>query len=357
MSLNPTGTRRGDPDDLALAAEPLATAPSAVLDPAPMPTLYEQRAAEPGVGRGARSPLEIPFRAWLSIFRRVGLHMLEDSAGLAASGVAFYLVLAIFPAVAAFVALYGLIADPAIIANHLDRIGVILPSAALELLTSELERILASSDETLGIAFFGSLAFSLWSANNSVRALFSAMNVAYREVETRSFLRLLLVSFTITICGMVFGFLVLNIIVTLSVIAGFLGMRTVFNQLISLVPPLAMFVMFTTAVAFLYRWGPSRRRAKWRWVLPGASVAALAWVLMSTGFAFFLANFANYNATYGSLAAAVALMMWFFLSAYIVIIGATLNAEMERQTATDTTRGPDRPLGERGAQVADTVSP
>lgn len=324
--------------------------------PLPFPSVNEKRAAEPGLGRGACNPFEFPPRAWGKIFWRVAYALVEDRAGLAAAGVAFYLILSIFPAIAAFVALYGLMADPAVISGHLGELGLILPASVLDLVDSELNRIVASGSETLGLTFFISLGISLWSANNSVRALFSAMNVAYDEIEKRNFFKLLLISFTFTICGLAFGLLVLNAIVILSVVAGFLGIENIFNRLISLLPPLAMFALFTVAVALLYRWGPSRRRAKWRWILYGASAAASAWVVVSAGFAFFLANFANYNATYGSLGAAVALMIWFFLTAYIIIFGATLNAEMERQTATDTTAGPDRVLGDRGARVADTVA-
>jgi membrane protein len=313
-----------------------------------------RRAAEPDRGRRAETPADIPGRGWRDVLWRTFEGFNADRILSVAAGVTFYVLLALFPAVAALVSLYGLFADRATIGTHLDLLAGILPDDALQIIRDQIGRI-AAEKNNLGFAFFGGLAISLWTANAGMKAMFDAMNVVYGEDEKRGIVALNLRSLGFTLGAIVFLLLALAAIVVAPVVFAFIGFPSGGEKIIALTRWPILFVLTLVALAILYRYGPSRRQPRWRWISVGSVVASVLWLSGSLLFSWYVANFGNYNATYGSLGAVVGFMTWIWLSATIVLLGGELNAEIEHQTARDTTVGPPKPLGERGAHMADTV--
>lgn len=314
-----------------------------------------RRASEPDRGRDAKRPFNIPWKGWKDILARVYLSFFEDRVMLIAAGATFYLLLALFPAVAVFVSLYGIIADPKTIAGHIEFTYRFLPSAGGDLIRDQLTRLTTQGSASLSVGFFTGLLFSLWSANNGIKTLFEAMNVAYGENEQRSFLKLNLIALCFTLGAFFIAALLFIAVGVVPAIMSLFGLSSLTDILIASSRWPIVFALIVGAIAFVYRFGPSRNRARWSWVIFGAVLTSIVWLLVSIGFSYYLQNFANYNATYGSLGAVVGFMMWVWISALIFIIGAEINAEMEHQTALDTTDRPEKPIGSRGARVADTI--
>ena len=315
----------------------------------------EHRAREGGRGRSAEKPTQIPAMGWKDILYRVKDEISGDRIGTIAAGTTFFVLLALFPALGALVSLYGLIADPVTINEHLNDLRGYLPAAVLDLVGQELTRLEQTRTGALGVGFVGGLLVALWSANSGMKALFDALNVAYDETEKRGFFKLNLVSLGFTLGGLVFFILVLNVVIGVPLILNLLPLGPAGNLLVAVVPPIVLFAVAIFVIAVLYRYGPSRTQAQWRWVTPGSVAAAVVWVAASFLFSWYLANFADYSATYGSVGAIIGVMMWIYISMWIVLAGAELNAEIEHQTARDTTVGPEKPLGDRGATMADRV--
>lgn len=306
-------------------------------------------------GRYADAPSEIPRAGWKDIAWRVWGELWRDRVTLVAAGVTFYMLLALFPALAAFVSIYGFVADPKTIADHIAFLGGLLPSEGLDLIREQLDALMQQKTESLGLGFVLGLAIALWSANNSVKALFEAMNVAYEEEEKRSILRLHLVSFSFTLGAILIGVMFLLSVGVVPAALALLHLDSWTEWLVSLGRWPVLLVAVGIAISLIYRYGPSRNEAKLRWITWGSALATLVRIAASVGFSFYLENFANYNATYGALGAVVGLMMWSWLSVVILIVGAEINAEIEHQTARDSTMGERRSMGERGAVVADTL--
>jgi membrane protein len=315
----------------------------------------EARAKEAGRGRNAISPWQIPWRGWKDILLRTYHEIQQDRLLAVAAGVVFFGLLAFFPAVTAFVSLYGLFADPVSIREHLDLLASIMPGDSIQILRDQVERIVSKPAGTLGFAFLVSLAIALWSTNSGMKALIDALNVAYEEDEKRSFIPLNLISLTFTIGGLIALLIALGAVVVFPLVLAAVGLTNWVQTIVWIArwPVLLAFVMLGLAV--LYRFGPSRREPKWQWVSPGSIVASVGWIGGSLLLSWYLQNFANYNATYGSLAALVGFMTWLWLSAIMILLGAELNSEVEHQTARDSTVGREKPLGSRGAAMADTV--
>jgi membrane protein len=339
-----TGQHAQTPEDAAGSREPT----SAELD------VSRRRASEPNRGRRAKTPAEIPARGWKDVFWRTLKGFNSDRILSVAAGVAFYVLLAIFPAVAALVSLYGLFADRGTIGAHLVILSGVLPDGALQIIADQVTRI-AGQKSGLGLAFFSGLAISLWTANAGMKALFDAMNVVYQEDEKRGFVMLNLRSLGFTLGAITFLLFALSAIVVVPIILNSIGFPSDSEETLSLLRWPILFIMTLFVLAMLYRYGPSRRQAKWKWITSGSVLAASLWLSGSLAFSWYVGNFGNYNATYGSLGAAVGFMTWIWLSATIVLLGGELNAEIEHQTARDTTIGRPKPLGERGAHMADTV--
>ena len=274
---------------------------------------------------------------------------------LIAAGVTFYLLLALFPALAAFVSLYGFVADPITIADQVSYLGGLLPNAGLEIIEQQLKALVSKDAEALSLGFLIGLAIALWSANNGIKAVFDAMNVAYEEVEKRSFVRLNLTSAMFTLGAIIIATIMLLAVGIVPAMLALLHLERWAEILIAFARWPLLLGSIWLGISLIYRYGPSRHNAKWRWLNWGSILATVVWLSASVAFSYYLQNFANYDATYGSLGAVIGLMMWTWISVIILIVGAEINAEMERQTAIDTTVGPPKPMGQRGAVVADTV--
>jgi membrane protein len=313
------------------------------------------RAREPGRGREAESPEQIPPRGWNDIFWRVLWSVSEDRILSTSGGVAFFALLAIFPGIGAAVSLYGLFADTSTVSDHLTLLSGILPFGILDLVADQIILVAKQGNDALGIAFLVTLLVALVSANSGMAALFDALNVVYNEREKRSLLRFYVTTFLFTLAAIAFLVLAIVGVVVLPLALESIGLARATERLVSILRWPILLVTVGVSLAFLYRYGPSRTDARWRWVTWGSIVAGLLWIAASMLFSWYVATFDGYNRAYGSLGAAVGFMVWLWISAVIVLLGGELNAEMEHQTSRDTTAGRSKPLGSRGAMMADHV--
>jgi membrane protein len=308
-----------------------------------------------GRGRAADRPEEIPAKGWKDVLWRVYASLTEDNVMLVAGGVTFYLLLAIFPALAAFVSLYGLVADPATIAGHVSGLAGVLPEDAVAMLQGQLTTLAQQQGSALTWGFAISLALAFWSANSGMKGIIEALNIAYDEEEKRSFVKLTLISFAFTLGAFLLAAAMIVAVAVVPAAIAVLNLGGFGELLVRLIRWPILLALIGLALTLLYRYAPSRDTPEWRWVTWGSGIATAVWIVASIAFTLYLENFADYNATYGSLGAAVGFMLWLWISSIIVLVGAELNAELEHQTARDTTTGPERPMGERGALVADTL--
>lgn len=315
----------------------------------------EQSQRRNNTGRGAENPVEIPIAGWKDIFVRVKKKTAKDNLTIIAAGVAFYGFLAIFPGLAAFVSTYGLLTSPSELQNHLQLVESLLPSQSVGLIQSQLQHLVGGQPSQLGWGLAGSLILALWTTSRGMKALIKAMNITYDEEETRGTIRLNLTALALTVGAILFGIVFLTLIAVVPALLGMLSLGGITEALVNYLRWPLLFFAGIFAVAILYRYGPCRDPAQWKWVSTGAVIAVGLWLFGSILFSFYVSNFNNYEAMYGSLGVVVILMMWFFLSAYSILLGSEVNAEMERQTARDTTSGAPKPRGSRGAYVADTV--
>ncbi|MDT3683494.1 MAG: YihY/virulence factor BrkB family protein [Pseudorhodoplanes sp.] len=314
-----------------------------------------RRARQPGRGRFARSPWAIPWRGWKDIFWRTYEEFGNDRLLAVAAGVVFYGLLAIFPAVTALVSSYGLFADAATVGRHLTFAAALMPEGAFGIVEEQINRIAAQGGGGLSLGFIFGLGLAIWSANAGMKAIMDALNVIYDEEEKRSFIKLNLMSLALTLGALASLLIAIGSVIVFPLMLNWLGLGGAVEWTIAVLrwPALLFVVMF--GLAILYRFGPSRREARWQWLSIGAVLATLLWLTGSLLFSWYLSNFADYNATYGSLGAGIGLMMWLWLSTISILLGAELNSEIEHQTARDSTVGGDKPLGRRGAAMADTV--
>lgn len=306
-------------------------------------------------GRGAEWPSQIPGLGWRDIMWRLFARFNEDRVMLIAAGATFYLLLSLFPALAAFVSVYGFFADPTTIAGHLDALRGILPEGGLDMIEGQLNEFARERPDSLGWSFLIAFAVAFWSANNGVKTLFEALNIAYREREKRSFIALNLLSFVFTIGVMLMASLLVAMVGILPAVLALLPLDEWTDLLLRYARWPLLLLIAGLGISILYRFGPSRTRPNWRWISWGSILACLVWLAASAGFSFYLQGFADYNATYGSLGAAIGFMMWTWISVMVLLVGAQLNAEIEHQTAVDTTIGKPQPMGMRGAEMADTL--
>jgi membrane protein len=308
-------------------------------------------------GRLADAPSEIPARGWRDILLRVYRNVSEHRVAFLGAGITYYSLLAIFPALAALVAIYGLLFDPATITAHLEKLSGLLPGGAIDIARDQLTRVASKGGQTLGLTSLIGLAVSLWSANAAMKSLFDTLNIIYGEKEKRGFIKLNLISLSFTLAGIVFVLLVLGAVVALPIALKYIGLSGAADLLVRIGRWPALFILLTLALAFIYRYGPSRETPRWRWITWGSAFASVMWLAASALFSWYAANFGKFNETYGSLGAVVGFMTWLWISAIVMLIGAEIDAEMEHQTARDTTTGPTKPMGARGARMADTLGP
>jgi len=306
-------------------------------------------------GRLAETPLGIPAAGWKDILLRTYHQIDEDRLLATAAGVVFYGLLAIFPAITALVSSYGLFADPSTISSNLQSLALMLPEGSFAIVQDQIARVLAKGTSTLGVTFAIGLLIAIWSANAGMKAIFDALNVVYEEREKRGFIKLNLMSLAFTIAALVAIMLMVAAVVVVPLLLQQVGLGTRAELIVRFGRWPILLLLLLTALAVLYRYGPSRTKPRWQWLSVGAVAAAALWLIGSALLSWYLANFGNYTATYGSLGAAIGLMTWMWMSAIIVLCGAELNSEIEHQTAVDTTEGRRKPLGARGATMADTV--
>ena len=312
-------------------------------------------AMQPGHGRRSKSPFKIPWAGWKDIFWRTYQRIDDDRLLATAGGVVFFGLLAIFPAVTALVSFYGLFADPSTISSNLQTLATMLPEGSFQIVADQVARVVSKGNTALGATFLFGFVLAIWSANAGVKSIFDALNVAYEEREKRGFIKLNLISLSFTVGGIVALLLMVAAVVAFPLALDHLGLAPESKLIVALARWPLLLVILLAALAILYRFAPSRDAPRWQWLSIGAVTAALLWIAGSALLSWYLSAFANYNATYGSLGAAIGLMMWMWMSAIVVMFGAELNSEIERQTLRDTTTGPPKPLGSREAVSADTV--
>ena len=308
------------------------------------------------VAHDATQPKEIPARGWGQIARRVVEAVKEDRVMLVAAGVTFFLLLSLVPTLVAIVAIYGLVSDPAQVSEQMRALSAYLPGGAQDIVRDQLTRLSDQAPTSLGFASVLGLLAAIWSANRGTKAVIQALNIAYEERETRGFFKLLAVSLAFTAGGVLLFVVMLSGIVLIPRADSLLPFGAVGAALAKLAAAAFIVVVGTFGLASLFRWAPDRATARWSWLTPGAAVAIVAAVIASLLFSWYVANFGSFNETYGSLGAVIGFMTWLWIMTSFLLMGAELNAEMEHQTARDTTTGPERPMGARGARMADTVA-
>ncbi|CAN5779412.1 YihY/virulence factor BrkB family protein [soil metagenome] len=306
-------------------------------------------------GADADRPTEIPRAGWFQIVKRAFAEGKKDNVSMLAAGLAYFAFLALFPTLIAAVLLYGLLADPADVQRQVESFSSALPADAAGLLTEQMSAIASTSSSALGIGLVIALLGALWSASGGVSNLINAVNVCYDEEETRGFLKLRGLALMLTIGAIVFMALAVGLVAVAPAVLEALPLGIVGTILLQVGRWVLLVVLVMAGLAVVYRLAPDRDAPKFRWASVGAVVATVIWVIASVGFSLYVDNFGSYGKTYGALAGVIVLLLWLFISAYIVLLGAEINAEAEQQTARDTTRGEDRPMGQRDAVKADSL--
>jgi membrane protein len=309
-----------------------------------------------GHGHHAEAPSRIPPRGWKQVLRRVFARMSRDNVSVLAAGVAFYAFLAIPSALTALVALYGLAFNPADVQRQLSAMHGVVPDQALQLVSKQLLTLTSRPPETLGLSLAIALLVALWGARSGMSTLMTALNLAYAEEERRGFLRFQAIAFGLTAAAAVFAVISIALIGVLPAVIDVLPFGRFAKIAAEIVRWPVLLALVTVGLALIYRYAPSRAAPKWRWASWGAGAATLLWIAGSALFSVYVGEFASYNQTYGSLGAVVVLMMWLYVSAFALLMGAELNSELEHQTMRDTTTGPEEPMGRCGAWAADTVA-
>ncbi|NVB82027.1 MAG: YihY/virulence factor BrkB family protein [Kofleriaceae bacterium] len=303
----------------------------------------------------ASRPTEFHKRDLKAVARRTKTEIKNDNLGLLAAGVSFYAFLSIIPALTALVSIYALFADPAQVEHQVEAAASVIPSDARSVIQSQLQRITQSSGGSLGLGAIAGILVAIWSANKATKGLFQALSIVYGEKEERSFFRMNGQSLLMTLGLLVAALVTIFLITVFPALVGALGLGSVAETLSTFARWPVLIGLVLIALATLYKFAPDRDQPQWLWASPGALLATALWLVASIGFSLYAQHFGSYNKTYGVLGAVIVLMLWLFISAYVVLIGGELNAELEHQTTHDTTRGPERPMGQRGAHVADTT--
>lgn len=306
-------------------------------------------------GRDADSPTDVPAKGWKDVAVRVKDELKADQVPLLSAGVAFYVLLALFPALVAVVSIYGLVADPTDVSRQVGDLTSALPESAQQLITDQLESVASGADRGIGLALAAGVAAALWSASSGMKHLIEAVNAAYDESESRKFFKLRGLALLLTIGALGFGVVSIGVLAFLPSAIERTPLGSTGQALVRVGSYPALAIAFGVALAVLYRYGPDRDDPRWRWVSPGAAIATVVWIVASLGFSFYASNFGSYGETYGSIGAVIVLMLWLAITAFSVILGAEIDAELEAQTGRDSTVGRREPMGQRGARKADVL--
>jgi membrane protein len=304
-------------------------------------------------GARAAEPVEIPGRGWLQVTKRAWAEAKLDQVPLLAAGVAFFAFLSLFPAMIAAVMLYGLVADPQTVADQAEQLSRALPQDAASVVTEQMRAITSQPAQSLGLGLVIALVLALWSASGGVGNMITAINISYDEEETRGVVRRKALALGLTFGAILFVIVAISLIAVVPAVLDALGATGAVRVTLEVARWLLLLVAVAVALALLYRWAPDRDAPRLSWVSVGAGVATVVWLLASVGFSIYANGFGSYGKTYGTLAGVAVLMLWLWITAFVVLLGAEINAEAEQQTIRDTTRGPEAPLGRRGAVKAD----
>lgn len=306
-------------------------------------------------GRDAKRPLEIPLEGWWDVVRRTWSRVGGEHVSMISASIAFYGLLALFPAIAAMIAIGGSVISPHELQTQMTTVSSVLPPEAASIILNQAKQVASNDSGGLALAAIVGLLVTLYSASRGMKALMEGLNIVYGETESRGLIRLNLAAFTLTL-GLILGMvLALTIVAVVPAVIAALGLSGILQWVVSLVRWPILFLAAMLGLGVIYRYGPSRRAPRWTWVSWGSLSGTALWVLGSVVFSAYVSNFGSYNETYGSLGAVIILLLWFWLSAFIVLLGGGLNAELEHQTRHDTTLGDPRPMGKRNAYMADTL--
>lgn len=307
-------------------------------------------------GHQAEKPTQIPVKGWKDIALRVKTRLTKDHVPIASAGIAFFFFLATFPAIAAALSIYGLVMEPAQVEQQMIQLANVLPDQAHQMISGILEKQSEKSTSSLGWSLVLSVLISLWSANKGAKAVFEGVNITYYETDDRGFFKENAVTLLFTIGGIIIGFIAIALVVAFPALIDKIGLPSILEKVIQILrwPILALIVMF--ALAAVYKVAPHRKSAEFKWTSWGAIAATASWLAGSLLFSLFANNFGSFDETYGSFAAVIILMLWFFLTGFIILLGAEINSEMEHQTSRDTTTGEDKPMGQRGGYHADHIA-
>jgi membrane protein len=306
-------------------------------------------------GIHAEKPTQIPWRGWKQIVKRAWAEHKADNMPIIGGGVAFFGFLSIFPGLIALISIYGLVASPETVTQQIEDLSTQLPDEAAQLIGEQLTAIAANSGRALTVGLVVSILAALWSASGGVGNLVTAVNIAYDEVETRNFLKLRALSLGLTLGAVAFVIVAFGLLAVVPVVLDALPLGIVGTILAHVVRWTLLLAMFAGSLAVLYRAAPDRDAPRFRWVSLGAVVATVLWALVSVGFSLYVDNFGSYDKTYGTIAGVIVLMLWLYLTCYLVLLGAEINSEAEHQTAQDTTKGEPEPMGSRDAMMADSL--
>jgi membrane protein len=325
-------------------------------EPAPDPGRPPPGSPGPGVlpGLHAEKPTQIPWRGWKQIVKRAWAENNADNMPIIAGGVAFFAFLAIFPALIATISLYGLVASPESVARQVEDLAEQLPASAADLIGEQLTEITSNSGGALTFGLAISVLAALWSAAGGTGNTITAINVAYDEVETRSFVKRKALALGLTLGAIVFVLVTFALVAVVPAVLDALPLGIVGTVLAQVLRWVLLLGLFAGSLAVLYRVAPDRDAPRLSWVSLGSIVVTVVWALVSLGFSFYVGNFGSYDKTYGAIAGVIVLMLWLYLTCYLVLLGAEINSEAEHQTAQDTTEGDPVPMGQRNAVVADT---
>ncbi|MCL3880731.1 YihY/virulence factor BrkB family protein [Marivita sp. GX14005] len=308
-------------------------------------------------GRDATHPSHIPLKGLLDVAMRMWYKQFSQNLGVIAAGIAFYGLLSLFPAITAAVAFAGVFLEPSMLIDNSEAIAAMLPPAAAQIVWDQLEEVANADNSTLSFAALLAISVTLYSASRAVATLIAGLNIIYGEREKRNFFKVKFLTIVLTMCLIAVLILAILIVAAIPILAAVFDESGHIDDAVMLMRWPVLFVMGVAGINILYRYGPDRRSAKWRWLTPGAVVACALWVASSYGFSLYVQSFGYYNKTFGALGGVIVLLTWLWLSAFVVLIGALLDAELEAQTAKDSTIGKDRPMGQRGAVKADTLGP